>query len=73
MPTHIHIRMPSEAKRKPAQHDEHRRPAGWVAERVPKDEPHVANKNMALGRWIARAEANSGPKIAPGTGTRKSS
>jgi hypothetical protein len=66
---------------KPAHHRE-RHPAhdnsgqqipGWSAERTPKDEPYIANKNLSLGRWISRAEANSGPKIAPGCGTRKSS
>jgi hypothetical protein len=63
-------------------HDRQRRPAhrhdddkqikqipGWAAERIPKDEPPIANKNLALGRWVDRASANSGPKIAPGCGT----
>jgi hypothetical protein len=45
---------------------------GWSAERTPRDEPYIANKNLSLGQWLRRAEANSGPKIAPGTG-RKSS
>jgi hypothetical protein len=46
---------------------------GWAAERTPKDEPQVSNLNLKLGRWIDRASANSGPKIAPGCGTKKSS
>jgi hypothetical protein len=64
-------------------HDRERRPAhrhdddkqqipGWAPERKAKTEPEAKNLNLSLGRWIDRASANSGPKIAPGTG-RKSS
>jgi hypothetical protein len=45
---------------------------GWAPEREPKDEPYIANKNLSLGNWITRATANSGPKIAPGTGLKSS-
>jgi hypothetical protein len=41
---------------------------GWASEREPKDEPQASNKNLSLGKWIDRASANSGPKIAPGVG-----
>ena len=53
-------------------HDDNKELPGWAKSREPKDEPYVSNKNLSLGNWLTRAEANSGPKIAPGTG-RKSS
>jgi hypothetical protein len=62
-------------KRRPAHHhdDDKQIIAGWAPEREPKDEPQASNLNLKLGRWIERASANSGPKIAPGCGTKKSS
>ena len=60
-------------ERRPAhRHDDDKELPGWAKSREPKDEPQVSNLNLKLGRWIDRAAANSGPKIAPGTG-RKSS
>jgi hypothetical protein len=50
------------------QHDDNQLIPGWAREREPKDEPRATNINLGLGKWIARASANSGPKIAPGTG-----
>jgi hypothetical protein len=60
-------------ERRPAHHhhDDQQIP-GWAPARQPLIERPAANKNLYLGRWIERASANSGPKIAPGTG-RKSS
>jgi len=76
MPTHIKVNVgkPSyNRERRPAhRHDDNKQIPGWAAEREPKDEPYVSNKNLSLGNWLTRAEANRGPKIAPGTG-RKSS
>jgi len=54
-------------------HDDNKELPGWAKSREPKDEPQVSNLNLKLGRWIDRAAANSGPKIAPGVGVRKSS
>jgi hypothetical protein len=75
VPTHLRITPPAERdrKRKPHHADGSKELPGWAKVREPKNEPHVANKNMALGQWLSRASANSGPKIAPGIGTRKSS
>jgi hypothetical protein len=68
----IAVRSRDRDERRPAQrhHDDHT-PAGWAPERTPKDEPYIANKNLALGQWLTRAEANSGPKIAPGCGMKR--
>jgi hypothetical protein len=64
-------------------HDDERRPArhhddgakdlpGWAKHREPLVERPAVNKNISdVGRWIKRAEANSGPRIAPGTGAKK--
>ena len=52
-------------------HDGDKQIPGWAAEREPKDEPYMANKNLHLGQWLRRTEANSGPKIAPGVGIRQ--
>jgi hypothetical protein len=63
---------PSHNREHEARHHDHdsnkQQIPGWAAERTPKDEPQVSNLNLKLGRWIDRASANSGPKIAPGTG-----
>jgi hypothetical protein len=75
MSTHITVRVGAKSKSRRGEHshDDNREPAGWAKAREPKDEPYVTNKNMSLGRWLDRASANSGPKIAPGIGTKKSS
>jgi hypothetical protein len=44
---------------------------GWAKHREPLIEPPAANKNLHLGQWLTRATANSGPKIAPGTGIKE--
>jgi hypothetical protein len=64
-----------ERERRPARHHDDNKQSipGWAAEREPKTEPPIANKNMSLGNWLTRVSANSGPKIAPGCGTKKSS
>ncbi len=68
MPTHIRIALPTESDRKRQHRDEGSKELpGWAAPRLVKDEGYIANKNMALGRWLSRASENSGPKIAPGT------
>ena len=61
-------------ERRPAHrhHDDKQIIPGWAPEREPKDEPQASNLHLKLGRWIERAEANSGPKIAPGIGAKSS-
>jgi hypothetical protein len=77
MPTHIRVNFgePSrDRKRQPAQrHDGDKQIPGWAKHREPKIEPQAPNKNLHLGQWLDRASANSGPRIAPGCGVRKSS
>jgi hypothetical protein len=70
----ISVRSRNHDERRPAhRHDDDKKIPGWAAEREPKDEPYIANKNLSLGNWLTRASANSGPKIAPGVGIKKSS
>ncbi len=77
MPTHIRIGIIEPSRRR--DHDERGRDkdkqlSGWAKPREKLgDEPRMTNLNMSLGRWLVRASANSGPKIAPGIGTKKSS
>jgi len=71
MPTYIHVRVSKPSRSRDQERHDDEIP-GWAAERKPKDEPQAKNLNLSLGRWIERALANSGPRIAPGT-VRKSS
>ena len=75
MPVHIRIGLPTERDRKrhTPRHDDDIRP-GWTRHRdEPEIEPPAKSLSLANGQWLARATANSGPRIAPGCGTRKSS
>ena len=76
MPTHIAVIVskPSKHREQHRKHDDdNKQLSGWAPEREPKDEPRAANLNLHLGKWLDRAAANSGPRVAPGTGTKKSS
>jgi hypothetical protein len=57
-------------ERRPAhRHHDDREPAAWAKHREPRIEPEAKNLNLSLGRWIDRASANSGVRVAPGTGS----
>ena len=67
----ISVRSPDRERRPVHHHDDNKELPGWAKHREPQIERPIANKNLSLGRWIERASANSGPKIAPGTGKGK--
>jgi hypothetical protein len=73
MRTGVSSRVPHSPHTHGPRHDPNFRFSTWAQEREPKDEPHVDNKNLHLGSWLTRASANSGQKIAPGCGIKKSS
>ena len=65
MPVHVRIKLPSirDDHSTDKKHDDVR--PGWASERTAKIEPR-ASRLLGIGKWLARATENSGPRVAPG-------